>query len=210
MEFCAHSSIALIPGFKLWRAAAAGALVALAGTAAAAQDIPVVTGRVDRAAVEGTPAFTSSVKFLEDFPDAPAVIYLDLTVAPGVSGEGDGQTLDFGVMLYDQAGAVLERVPCSLGQSQMIDRGHSKISFSAGSIYPHLVLTAEIQGGAVAPFNALSCDYAPSEAGQVVLRMTGFFVVQQAQIPTARDVRLVPYLPPHDVAVQTLAKAGQR
>ena len=185
-------------------------LLALPSAAAAAPDIPMVTGRIDRAAAEGTPAFAASLKFLEDFPGTPAIIYLDLTVAPGVSGEGDAQSLDFGVVLYDQAGAVREGVPCSLGQSQMIDRGHSAISFSAGSIYPHLVLTAEIQGGAAAPFNSLSCDYAPSEAGQVVLRMTGFFVVQQAQIPTARDVRLVPYLPPHDVAVQTLAKTGQR
>jgi hypothetical protein len=201
--------MAPIPGFGLSRAAATAALLVLATTAAAAQEIPVVAGRIDRAAAEGSQGFAASCKFLEDFPDAPGIIYLDLTVAPGVTGEGDAQVLDFGVVLFGAAGAPLEGVPCALGQSQMIDRAYSAISFSAGSIYPHLVLTAEIRGGDTAPFNTLSCDYAPSEAGQVVLRMTGFFVVQQAQIPTARDVRLVPYLPPHDVAVQTLAKAGQ-
>ena len=187
----------------------AGFLALTGAAAAASPQIPVVSGRIDRAAVEGTPAFSVSFDFLENFPAEPGVIYLDLVVAPAVAGEGDAQTLDFGVTLYDAARVPLAAAPCGLGQSQMIDRGNSAISFSAGSIYPHLVLSADIHDGPSAPFNALSCDYAPSEAGQVVLRLTGFFVVQQTQIPTARDVRLVPYLPPHDLAMQALAKAAQ-
>ena len=50
-------------------------------------------------------------------------------------------------------------------------------------------LALDFVGPAEAPYNALSCDYAPALPGEVALRLTGFFVVQNTTVPTARGVR---------------------
>lgn len=190
----------------------AGALC-IGGTAIAAKPapppaIPIVTGTVDFGAQQGTEGYTASFAFLESFPAAAAVIYLDLTIAPAVSGpEGGDQTLDFGVTGYGVDGGVMKEFPCALGGSQFIDRQMTAVSVAAGAIYPHLILDADIASGAAAPYNALSCDYAPAVAGQVVVHLTGFFVVQEAAIPTARWVRLVPMTPPFAEAIDALARS---
>lgn len=187
-----------------------GSGLAALGTARAAmtQEIQVVTGTLDFGAAEGSAERTASMTLLENFPAAPAVVYLDLNIAPSVADPAAAEkVLDFGVTLYGSDGQPLAAVPCALGGSQMIDRGNRSISIQAGAIYPHLVLEAEFVAAEHAPYNALSCDYAPALPGEVALRLTGFFVVQNTTIPTARGVRLVPFIPPFEKAVEALAKS---
>jgi hypothetical protein len=188
----------------------AGCALAAFGTARAAmtQEIQVVTGTLDFGAAEGSEERDASVKLLENFPAAPAVVYLDLNIAPAVADPNAAEkVLDFGVTLYGSDGQPLPAVPCALGASQMIDRGNRSISIQAGAIYPHIVLQAEFVAPEYAPYNGLSCDYAPGLAGEVSLRLTGFFVVQNTTIPEARGVRLVPFIPPFEKAVEALAKS---
>lgn len=186
------------------------ALAALAppALAAAPVGIQVVTGTLDFGAAEGSEERNASMRLLENFPAAPALVYLDLNIAPAVADPNAAEkVLDFGVTLYGGDGQPLNKVPCELGASQMIDRGNSRVNIQAGAIYPHIVLEAEIVSPADGPYNALSCDYAPALPGEVALRLTGFFVVQNTTIPTARGVRLVPFIPPMAEALEALAKS---
>lgn len=197
-------------GLKLGRVGVATALVAagLSAHAAAPVGIQIVAGTLDFGAAEGSEERNASMKLLENFPAAPALIYLDLNIAPSVADpNAETKVLDFGVTLYGGDGKPLDKVPCELGASQMIDRGNRSISIQAGAIYPHIVLEAEFVAGEYAPYNALSCDYAPALPGEVSLRLTGFFVVQNTTIPTARGVRLVPFIPPMAEALDALAKS---
>jgi len=170
--------------------------------------IQIVAGTLDFGAAEGSEEHNASMKLLENFPAAPALIYLDLNIAPAVADPNAAEkVLDFGVTITGGDGKPLETVPCALGGSQMIDRGNRSISIQAGAIYPHIVLEAEFVAAEEAPYNALSCDYAPALPGEVALRLTGFFVVQNTTIPTARGVRLVPFIPPMADALDALAKS---
>lgn len=196
-------------GLKLGVLGFAAAL-AVSGQAMAASPvgIQIVTGTLDFGAAEGSEERNASLKILENFPAAPALIYLDINIAPSVADPNAAEkVLDFGVTLYGGDGQPVAAVPCALGGSQMIDRGHSRMTIQAGAIYPHIVLEAEFVAPADAPYNALSCDYAPALPGEVALRLTGFFVVQNTTIPTARGVRLVPFIPPMQEALDALAKS---
>ncbi|MFT3810353.1 MAG: hypothetical protein QM698_10580 [Micropepsaceae bacterium] len=196
-------------GLKLGVLGVAAAL-AVCGQALAASPvgIQIVTGTLDFGAADGSEERDASLKILENFPAAPALIYLDLNIAPAVADPNAAEkVLDFGVILYGGDGQPLAAVPCALGGSQMIDRGNRGISIQAGAIYPHIVLEAEFAAPEHAPYNALSCDYAPGLPGEVSLRLTGFFVVQDTMIPTARGVRLVPFIPPMQEALDALAKS---
>lgn len=199
-------------GVKLGGVGVAAVLAAgFAGVPAMAASpvgIQVVTGTLDFGAAEGSEERNASLKILENFPAAPAVVYLDLNIAPAVADPNAAEkVLDFGVTIYGGDGQPLSTVPCALGASQMIDRGNSRMTIQAGAIYPHIVLEAELVAPADAPYNYLSCDYAPALPGEVALRLTGFFVVQNTTIPTARGVRLVPMVPPLQEALDALAKS---
>ncbi len=196
---------------KAGLASAAALALALVGSVAVAAPpvgIQVVTGTLDFGAAEGSEERGASLKLLENFPPAPALIYLDLNIAPAVADPNAAEkVLDFGVTLFGGDGQPLAGVPCALGGAQMIDRGNSRMTIQAGAIYPHIVLEAEFVGPADAPYNALSCDYAPALPGEVALRLTGFFVVQNTTLPTARGVRLTPFIPPMAEALEALAKS---
>lgn len=188
------------------------AMLAAAGfqpvLAAAPMGIQVVTGTIDFGAAEGSEERNASLTLLENFPAAPALVYLDLNIAPSVADPNAAEkVLDFGVTIYGADGKALSAVPCALGASHMIDRGNSAMSIQAGAIYPHILLNVEFVGPADAPYNALSCDYAPALPGEVTLRLTGFFVVQNTTVPTARGVRLVPFIPPMADALEALGRS---
>ncbi len=98
----------------------------------------------DFGAADGSEEREASLKLLENFPAAPALIYLDLNIAPAVADPNAAEpVLDFGVTLFGGDGQPLAAVPCALGGSQMIDRGNSRIAIQAGAIYTHIVLEAE-------------------------------------------------------------------
>lgn len=189
-------------------AAMAGPLAGGPALAAPPVGIQVVTGTIDFGAAEGSEERNASLTLLENFPAAPALVYLDLNIAPAVADPNAAEKkLDFGVTIYGADGKPLDAVPCALGASQMIDRGNRAMSIQAGAIYPHILLDVEFVGPAEAPYNALSCDYAPALPGEVALRLTGFFVVQNTTVPTARGVRLVPFIPPMAEALEALGKS---
>ncbi len=200
-------------GFE--RRAAAVAMAALTGAmltpgalAAAPVGIQVVTGTLDFGAAEGSTERNASIKLLENFPAAPAIVYLDINIAPEVIDPGaDEKVLNFSATLYGADGQPRPDMPCALGASQMIDRGHARLSIEVGPLYTHMLLDVEIAPGSVAPYNGLSCDYAPGLPSDVSLRLTGFFVVQDTMVPTARGVRLVPITPPLAEALEALAKS---
>lgn len=192
--------------------AAFAALVLTLGPApaalAATPGIQVVTGTLDFGAEEGSTERNASIRLLETFPPAPALVYLDLNIAPAVADPSAAEkALDFNVTLYGGDGQPLGAVPCALGDARMIDRGNRSMSIQAGALYPHILFDVEFVDPAEAPYNALSCDYAPALPGEVALRLTGFFVVQNTTIPTARGVRLVPFIPPMGEALEALAKS---
>lgn len=191
-------------------AAMIGALAGFGGATLAAPPvgIQVVTGTLDFGAAEGSDERNASLKLLENFPAAPALVYLDLNIAPSLADpDAAEKTLDFHATLHGGGGEALPAVPCAPGASQMIDRGNTKLTIQAGAIYTHIVLEVELAPGAAAPYNALSCDYAPGLPSEISLRLTGFFVVQDTMIPTARGVRLVPFVPPMPEALEALAKS---
>ncbi|MBL9011322.1 MAG: hypothetical protein JNL56_09100 [Alphaproteobacteria bacterium] len=198
------------------RPAALLAVAALAGGSAGAieaanpplpRPVPVFDGTVDFSAAEGSPEHAASVDFLARLPSAPELIFLDLTIAPALLDPNDTSKLDFAVTALTPTGAAAEPFPCSPGAWGMIDRGLSALSFAPGRIDTHLLLTVEIAPGAAAPYNAVSCDYAPGLPAQVALRVTGFFVVQETTVPTARALRLVPVAPPYAEAMDGLARS---
>lgn len=197
-----------------WAAGAAMAVLvgALAAAHAAAPTppggIPVVVGTLDFHAEEGSAERAESMALLETFPAAPAIIYLDLAIAPKADlTNPDAPKLDFSSTLYGPDGQAKPDPDCALGGSRFYGGEAGTLSVMTGGIYPHLALDVQFAGSAAAPFNALSCAYAPSMAGQVVLRVVGFFVVQDVSIPTARVVRLVPYTPPYEQALDALARS---
>lgn len=190
--------------------ASAALLAGLGGVAKAAPPvgIQVVTGTLDFGAADGSEERNASIRLLETFPSSPSLVYLDLNIAPAVADPNAAdKVLDFGVTIYGGDGQPLAVVPCAEGASQKIDRGNRAVSIAAGAIYPHILLEAELVSGPEAPYNALSCDYAPGLPSGVSLRLTGFFVVQDTMIPTARGVRLVPFIPPMAEALEALAKS---
>lgn len=205
----------------------AGVISALAGAACAVSAaaasgappdsaVPIVAGRLVLGLPDAAPDRQAAVALLDGFPAEPAVVYLDLTIVPSVPSadqagpDGAEPPADFQSTAYGKDGAALAAFPCSLGAFGMIDRGLAQLSLGTGSIQPHVVLTVEVGPADSAPFNAISCDYASAEPGQAVLRVRGFFVVQEAAIPTARDIRLVPYAPPHGVVAATFTALEAR
>jgi hypothetical protein len=194
------------------------ALMPAAGALEAAQPplprpVPIVEGTIDLSAAPGSPENLASIAFLEKLPSAPELIYLDLTIAPAVTDPAanpatDPVNLDFGATAYDAAsGKALSPFPCELGAWQMLDRSLNMLTLAPSALDTHLLMTIEVARGEHAPFNSVSCDYAPGLPAQVALHVTGFFVVQETAIPTARGLRLVPYTPPYAEAVDALARS---
>ena len=171
--------------------------------------VPVFEGTIDLSAAPGSSENTASIDFLTKLPSAPEMIFLDLTIAPAVADAAASPVvLDFGATAYSAAnGAAMAPFPCAAGNWSMIDRGMSVLTVAPTALDTHLLLTIEIAGGAAAPFNAVSCDYAPGLPAEVALHVTGFFVVQETAIPTARGLRLVPYTPPYAEALDALARS---
>ena len=195
-------------------AAAAAALMDVAGALEAAQPplarpVPVFEGTIDLSAAPGSSENAASTDFLAKLPSAPEMIFLDLTIAPAVvDAAASPAVLDFGATAYGgPAGAAIAPFPCSAGSWTMIDRGLSVLTVAPTALDTHLLLTIEVASGPAAPFNAISCDYAPGLPAQVALHVTGFFVVQETAIPTARGLRLVPYTPPYAEALDALARS---
>ena len=78
--------------------------------------IQVVTGTLDFGAAEGSEERNASLKLLEEFPAAPALVYLDLNLAPAVADPNAAEkVLDFAVTLFGPDGQPLPAVPCALG-----------------------------------------------------------------------------------------------
>lgn len=170
--------------------------------------IPTVTGTIDFGAAEGSEERAASMALLEAFPAAPGIVYLDVAIAPSVTDpDGPSRKLDFLTSFYGPDGKAIADSGCDLGASRIYSREISFISVGTGAIYPHLTLDILTGAGETAPFNSLSCAYAPSMAGQIVLRVVGFFVVQDVSIPEARSVRLVPYTPPYEQALDALGRS---
>lgn len=169
--------------------------------------VPVFEGTVDFSAPEGSPENLASAEFLSKLPSAPELIYLDLTIAPALLDPNDTTKLDFGAAAYGPGGQPVEPFPCAAGGWGMIDRELTAIGFGPGRIDTHLLVTVELTEAAKAPYNAVSCDYAPGLPAQVALRISGFFVVQESAIPTARGLRLVPVAPPYAEAMDALARS---
>ena len=169
--------------------------------------VPVFEGTIDLSAAAGSPENLASIEFLEKLPSAPEMIYLDLTIAPAQPDAGNPAALDFGATAYDRGtGQPLAAFPCQAGSWQMIDRGVGLLTVTPAPLSTHLVLSIEV-AAREAPFNFMSCDYAPGLPSQVALHVAGFFVVQETTIPTARGLRLVPYTPPHAEAMDALQKS---
>lgn len=181
--------------------------VAMAGAAEAA--IPAIAGTLDLNATEGSPEQQAGQALLEKLPERGQVVYLDLAFAPvAAEAENPEQPHDWKMTATDRAGKDLPTVDCAAGGSQMLDAMIGALSFTLTAFTNHLVMDAVIADPAASPYNSLACDYAPSARSDVVLRLTGFFVVQDYSIPTARGVRLVPVTPSFEAAQAAIAAAG--
>jgi len=193
---------------NLFRAlAVAGCLDAGAGIAQAA--MPAIVGTLDLNAAEGSAEQQAGQALLEKLPGRGQVVYLDLAFAPVAAEAGNPeQKHDWRMRATDRAGKDLPDVDCAAGGSQMLDGAIGQLDFTLTAFTNHLVLEAVIAGPKEAPYNSLACDYAPSARSSVVLRLTGFFVVQDYSIPTARGVRLVPVTPSFDAAQAAIAAAA--
>lgn len=170
--------------------------------------IPVVTGTLDFGAAEGSAERAESASLLEAFPAAPGIVYLDLAIAPLAENPGtETEKLDFRTSLYGPDGKAIAESGCAAGNARFYGPEIGSLSVSTGALYPHLLLDVELAAPGGAPFNSLSCAYAPSLPGMVVLRLAGFFVVHDVSIPEARQIRLVPYTPPYDQALDALGRS---
>jgi len=189
---------------------AAVALAAgLASGVAAAAPIPTIVGRLDLNATQDSPEQQAGLALLEKLPDRGGVVYLDLAIAPvAAEAENPEQPHDWQIQATDRTGTALPSVDCAAGGSQMLDGAIGTLSFTLTAFTNHLLLDAVIANPAAAPYNSLACDYAPSARSSVVLRLTGFFVVQDYSIPTARGVRLVPVTPSFEAAQAAIASAA--
>ncbi len=185
------------------------AALALGSAGAAHAAIPTIVGRLDLNAAEGSAEQQAGQALLEKLPGRGQVVYLDLAFAPlAAEAENPEQKHDWRMQATDRTGKTLPDVDCAAGGSQMLDGAIGQLSFTLTAFTNHLVLDAVIAAPQDAPYNSLACDYAPSARSSVVLRLTGFFVVQDYSIPTARGVRLVPVTPSFDAAQAAIAAAG--
>lgn len=187
----------------------ASVAVAAAVTQPAYAAIVPIVGRLDLNAMEGSAEQKAGQTLLEKLPGRGQVVYLDLAIAPVAAEESNPeQPHDWKIQATDRAGKALPAVDCAAGGSQMLDATIGALSFTLTAFTNHLVLDALIADPATAPYNSLACDYAPSARSSVVLRLTGFFVVQDYSIPTARGVRLVPVTPSFEAAQAAVAAAS--
>jgi len=191
--------------------AAAAVLLALAGPVAAMEangPVPVITGTVDFGAAEGAEEFAGSQQLLQSLPSAPEVIYLDIAIAPTVLERGaQGIKLDFSTTGTAPDGSPLAGDLCKAGEWRPIPSGVGALTLRPARIDPHVVVRFDFTSIDAAPYNALSCDYAPAIPDLVVIHITGFFVVHETTIPGARSLRLIPFSPPYDVATAALAQS---
>jgi hypothetical protein len=179
----------------------------LAGPSSAA--IAAMVGRLDLNATEGSAEQQAGIALLEKLPARGQVVYLDLEIAPVAAEESNPeQPHDWKIQAADRSGKALPVIDCAAGGSQMLDGVVGSLSFTLTAFTNHLVLDTLIADPATAPYNSLACDYAPSARSSVVLRLTGFFVVQDYSIPTARGVRLVPVSPSFEAAQAAIAAAA--
>lgn len=181
-----------------------------AGAGAAQAAIPAIVGTLDLNAAEGSAEQQAGQALLEKLPSRGQVVYLDLAFAPvAAEAENPEQKHDWRMRASDRAGKDLPNVDCAAGGSQMLDGVIGQLDLTLTAFTNHLVLEAVIASPKDAPYNSLACDYAPSARSSVVLRLTGFFVVQDYSIPTARGVRLVPVTPSFDAAQAAIAAADK-
>jgi hypothetical protein len=198
------------------RALAAAALAAgigagPAGSAAAMEaggPIPVITGTVDFGAAAGSDEFAGSQQLLASLPSAPEIVYLDVAIAPAVVERAEqGIKLDFSTAAAGPDGAALPGQICKAGEWRAVPSGVAALTLTPASIDPHVVVRFDFGSIDAAPYNALSCDYAPAIPDLVVIHITGFFVVHETTIPNARSLRLIPFDPPYEAASAALAKS---
>jgi len=198
---------------RAWPVAAMTALsCVIAARAAAAIEadgpIPVITGTVDFGAAEGSDEFTGSQQLLAALPSAPDVVYLDIAIAPTVVERSpEAIRLDFSTAATAADGSALADQVCKAGEWRAIPSGVSSLTLTPAKIDPHVVVRFDFGSVDAAPYNALSCDYAPAIPDLVVIHITGFFVVHETTIPNARSLRLIPFDPPYAAASAALAKS---
>ncbi|MCC6921359.1 MAG: hypothetical protein IT548_19370 [Alphaproteobacteria bacterium] len=178
------------------------------GAMEAGGPVPVITGTVDFGAAEGAEEFVGSQQLLQSLPSAPEVIYLDIAIAPTVvERSAAGIKLDFSTTGTAPDGAPLAGDLCKAGEWRAIPSGVGSLTLTPAKIDPHVVVRFDFTTIDAAPYNALSCDYAPAIPDLVVIHITGFFVVHETTIPGARSLRLIPFDPPYDVATAALAQS---
>jgi hypothetical protein len=182
-----------------------GVAAILAPLTTATAAIPAITGTLDLNATQDSEAQKSGIALLEKLPSRGGAVYLDLSIAPVAAEAGNpDQPHDWNIQATGRDGQALPDVGCAAGGTQMLDDAVGGLSFTLTAFTNHLVLDAMIAAPGTTPWNSLACDYAPSARSSVVLRLTGFFVVQDYSIPTARGVRLVPVTPSFEAATATL------
>lgn len=196
-----------------WVAAAvsAGLGAGIAGSGSAMEaggPITVITGTVDFGAPEGSDEFTGSQQLLASLPSAPELVYLDIAIAPTVvERTGSDIKLDFSSVATGSDGAALAGQICKAGEWRPIPSGVSSLTLTPAKIDPHVVVRFDFGSIDAAPYNALSCDFAPAIPDLVVIHITGFFVVHETTVPNARSLRLIPFDPPYEAASAALAQS---
>lgn len=198
------------------RAILSGAIIAVlcgipagpAGAIEASGPIAVITGTVDFGAAEGSDEFVGSQQLLAALPSAPDVVYLDIAIAPVVvERTADTIRLDFSTTASGPDGQALPEQVCKAGEWRPIPSGVASLTLTPAKIDPHVVVRFDFGSIDAAPYNALSCDYAPAIPDLVVIHITGFFVVHETTIPNARSLRLIPFDPPYEAASAALAQS---
>jgi hypothetical protein len=195
-------------GIPAWAAAVLAGLACPAAAIEADGPIVVVTGTVDFGAAEGSDEFTGSQQLLAALPSAPDVVYVDIAIAPTVvERTADAIKLDFSAVATDRNGSTLPDQVCKAGEWRSVTSGVSALTLTPARIDPHIVVRFDFGDIDAAPYNALSCDYAPAIPDLVVIHVTGFFVVHETTVPGARNLRLIPFNPPYEDATAALAKS---
>lgn len=199
------------------RASAAAAVIAAGigsagvGPASAVEaggPIAVLTGTVDFGAASGSDELTGSQQLLASLPSAPDLVYLDIAIAPTVvERTADAIKLDFSTTATTADGSAIPGEICKAGEWRAISEGVGSLTLTPASIDPHIVVRFDFVSIDAAPYNALSCDYAPAIPDLVVIHITGFFVVHETTIPNARSLRLIPFDPPYEAAQAALAQS---